>query len=31
VKYLSTGKVLGADYATEEGFDADFESQHFWR
>ena len=31
VKYLNTGKMLGADYATEEGFDADFESQHFWR
>jgi hypothetical protein len=31
VRWATTGKVLGADYTTEDGFDADFETKHFWK
>ena len=31
VKYYTTGKILGADEITQEGFDADFETRHFWK
>ena len=31
IKWLFTGKVLNADYTTQEGFDADFETKHFWK
>ena len=30
-KWWFTGKVLGAEYTTQDGFDADFESKHFWK
>ena len=30
-KYYTTGKILGADEITQEGFDADFETRHFWK
>ena len=30
-KWYLTGKVLNADYTTQEGFDADFETKHFWK
>jgi len=30
-KYALTGKILNADYVTQEGFDADFEHRHFWK
>ncbi|MBP98481.1 hypothetical protein CMK18_21230, partial [Candidatus Poribacteria bacterium] len=31
IKWYFTGKVLNADYTTQEGFDADFETKHFWK
>ena len=31
VKWKVTGTLLKADYTTHEGFDADFESRHFWK
>ena len=30
-KYYFTGSVLNADEITQEGFDADFETHHFWK
>jgi hypothetical protein len=30
-KWWFTGNVLGAEYTTQDGFDADFESKHFWK
>jgi len=30
-KYYFTGSVLNADEITQEGFDADFETRHFWK
>ena len=30
-KYYLTGSVLNADEITQDGFDADFETHHFWK
>ena len=30
-KYYFTGSLLNADEITQEGFDADFETHHFWK
>ena len=30
-KWALTGKVLGADYTTQAGFDSEFETKHFWK
>ena len=30
-KWALTGKVLGADYTTQDGFDSEFETKHFWK
>ena len=30
-KWWFTGKVLGADYTTQDGFDSEFETKHFWK
>lgn len=30
-KYYLTGSILNADEITQEGFDADFETRHFWK
>ena len=31
LKYYLTGSVLNADEITQDGFDADFETHHFWK
>ena len=30
-KFMMTGQILNADYETHDGFDADFETRHFWK
>jgi len=30
-KYYFTGSLLNADEITQDGFDADFETRHFWK
>ena len=30
-KYYTTGSLLNADEITQDGFDADFETRHFWK